>query len=242
MIRVFICEDNEIQRKRYKKVVENTIDIENLDMQLVIDTEKPEEIIEYVKTNKGIGLYFLDIELEGQKMDGIKLAAEIRKYDPLGFIVFITSHVEMSHLAFKYRIEAMEYIEKYKFDEIKERIAECILDANNRYTSSKSEIKIFNLKIEGKIIAIEQDRILFFETLSGKHKILLHGIGRQLTFSGNLNDIEKELDDNFYRCHKSYIVNKNNIRKIDTKNKIIHMLNGEECMVSYRKIKGLVVK
>ena len=242
MIRVFICEDDKIQRNVYKKVVENTIDIENLDMQLVECTERPEEIIEYVKANKGVGLYFLDIELEGQKMDGIKLADEIRKYDPLGFIVFITSHVEMSYLTFKHRIEAMDYIDKYKFNEIKERIVQCIFDANNRYASSKTDIKMFSIKVGGKLINIELDRILFFETLTGKHTVVLHAIGRQLEFIGSLNEIEKELDDTFYRCHKSYIVNKKNIREIDAKDKIVHMLNGEECMVSSRRIKELINK
>lgn len=240
MVKVFICEDNEMQRKAYKKIVENTIDIENLDMKLVVDTEKPEKIIEYVEDNKEVGLYFLDIELKGQKINGIQLADEIRKYDPLGFIVFITSHVEMSYLTFKHRIEAMDYIEKDNYDEIKNRIIECILDANNRYSSRKSNTKTFRVKIGGKILNIEQERILFFESSSGAHKVVLHSIGRQLEFVGSLNDIEKEVDDNFYRCHKSYIVNKNNIKEVDIRNKTIHMIDGRECMVSHRKLKELI--
>ena len=43
----------------------------------------------------------------------------------------------------------------------------------------------------------------------------------------------------FYRCHRSYIVNKHNIKEIDFKQSIVYMTNGETCLLSVRMKKGL---
>ncbi|MNP38101.1 accessory protein regulator protein A [compost metagenome] len=55
-----------------------------------------------------------------------------------------------------------------------------------------------------------------------------------------MKDVEEKLDSRFYRCHKSYIVNKDNIEEIDVKKRIIYMKNGEECLVSIRHMKNLI--
>lgn len=36
MLKVFICEDNNIERKKYEKIIRDIIIIENLDMEVVI--------------------------------------------------------------------------------------------------------------------------------------------------------------------------------------------------------------
>ena len=52
-------------------------------------------------------------------------------------------------------------------------------------------------------------------------------------------DIEKELDQRFYRCHRSYLVNTDNIAEIDYGQLMIRMKNGEICPVATRKKRGL---
>lgn len=54
-----------------------------------------------------------------------------------------------------------------------------------------------------------------------------------------LKDVQKKLDDNFYRCHKSFIVNKSKIKRIDKKSRIIYMINDEQCLVSIRALRSL---
>ncbi|MCI9374628.1 MAG: LytTR family transcriptional regulator, partial [Lachnospiraceae bacterium] len=43
----------------------------------------------------------------------------------------------------------------------------------------------------------------------------------------------------FVRCHRAFLVNKNNIKEVDTKNRIIYFANGETCLMSTRMMKGL---
>ena len=52
-----------------------------------------------------------DIQLEAD-INGIKLGSEIRKYDPIGNIIFVTSHSELTYLTFVYKVSAMDFIFK----------------------------------------------------------------------------------------------------------------------------------
>ncbi len=234
MLKIFVCEDNKEQRDRFAKIIKDVIIIENFDMELALAADKPEEIVAYISENTVSGLYFLDIDLKAA-INGIELAAQIRKYDPRGFIVFVTTHAEMSYLTFMYKVEAMDYIIKDNYSNIKERIHQCITDAHTKYTAKTTDLqKIFSLKTEDKIINIEYNKILFFETSPTIHKIIVHAVDRQIEFYAKMKDIEEKLDERFYRCHKSYIVNKDNIKEIDISNRCIYMINGEECLISTR--------
>ncbi|MCR3758935.1 LytR/AlgR family response regulator transcription factor [Clostridium felsineum] len=240
MLEVFICEDNLEQRKELEKIVEDFILIENLDMNVSLSTENPYDIINYITKNSVSGLYFLDVDLKAS-INGIQLAAEIRKYDPRGFIVFVTTHAEMSYLTFLYKVEAMDYIIKDSSKTVADRACQCILDAQRKYSAKITELqKNFTIKTEDRIINIEFNKILFFETSFKIHKVILHSINRQIEFYAKMKDIEAKLDDSFYRCHKSYIVNKKNIKEININKRRIYMINGEECLISTRMLKGLI--
>ncbi len=64
MLRVMICEDNEVHRVKLKQIVENTILREKLDLDIVLATENPQEIISYIKENRSTGIYLLDVDLK----------------------------------------------------------------------------------------------------------------------------------------------------------------------------------
>lgn len=242
MINVFICEDNNTQREKFKKLIEDIIMIENFDMQMTLSTENPYDIIDYLKNNNISGLYFLDVDLKTD-INGIKLAEQIREYDPRGFIVFITTHAEMSYLTFMYKVEAMDYIIKDNYKNVKERIHECIINANRKYSSKSTDLqKNFTIKSQDKIINIEYNKILFFETSTTIHKIVLHALDRQIEFYAKMKDVESKIDNRFYRCHRSFLVNKDHIKEICMSNRVIKMVNGEECLVSTRLMKDLLTK
>lgn len=242
MIKVFICEDNKKQREQFTEAIENIILIEDFDMEVALSTENPDDILAYLKDNDVSGLYFLDVDLKSN-INGIKLAELIREYDPRGFIVFVTTHAEMSYLTFIYKVEAMDYIIKDNYKNVKDRIHQCIINANKKYTSKATALqKNFNIKAKDKIINVEYDKILFFETSTIIHKVILHAIDRQIEFYANMKDIEDKLDDRFYRCHRSFLVNKNHIKEIDMHSRIIKMVNDETCLASTRLMKDLLKK
>ncbi len=239
MIKIYVCEDDDTQREKIRKIIENIVLMENIDMELSCVSENPHTILDKVKENSDVGLYFLDVDLKTD-MNGLLLAQEIRKYDPRGFIVFVTTHSEMSYLTFKYKIEALDYILKDNPNEIGERIYECIVKANQRFSSKNNKAQpVFSLKVGEKIYTVNYEDILFFETSTNVHKIILHCRNRQMEFLGKIKEIEDELDDRFYRCHRSFLANRDNIKEIDFGNRVIYMDNGDECLLSSRMMKGL---
>ncbi|SFU39895.1 two component transcriptional regulator, LytTR family [Clostridium sp. DSM 8431] len=240
MLRIFICEDNSIQQNKFKKIIEDIIMINDYDMETSLTTSDPYEILAYLKVNPTSGIYFLDVDLHSN-INGIQLAEEIRKYDPRGFIIFITSHAEMSYLTFLYKVEAMDYIIKDNYNNIRQRIHDCIQNANEKYQAiCNNSQKVFSIKANDKIVNIDFNDIIFFETSSTIHKVILHCTNRQIEFYSKMKEIEQNLDDRFCRCHNSFIVNTDKIKEIDKKRRIAYMINDEECLISTRGIKNLI--
>ena len=239
MLKIYVCEDIEVQRNKIKKTIENIVLMEDLDMEIGCVSKNPHTILEKVKEREDVGIYFLDIDL-GADMTGLTLAQEIRKYDPRGFIIFVTTHSEMSYMTFIYKLEALDFILKDNPEELDRRVYECILKANQRFASVNNKVQAnFSVKVNEKVITVDYDEILFFETSTNVHKIILHCKKREMEFWGKIKDIEKEVDERFYRCHRSFLVNKDNIREIDFRNRVIYMVNGDECLISTRMMKGL---
>lgn len=209
-------------------------------MKIALSTHDPYELIDYVSKDKDISIYFLDINLQSD-INGLDLASMIRKYDPTGTIIFITTHSEMSYLTFLYKIEAMDYIVKDDFFKLEERINDCILQANKKFSLNVIKPKKnLTVKIYDTIINIDYDNILFLKTAPNSHKIIVQAINRQVEFYGKLKDVESKLPENFYRCHKCCIINKNFIQQIDIKNKIITMNSSFECPSSAKALKYLI--
>lgn len=239
MIDIYICEDNQKQLNLFKKYIENSIMIECLDMRIVLATSDPHDILREILTAGNTGLFFLDIDLKSD-VNGLTLAQRIRQMQPRCFIIFITSHSEMSFLTFQYKVEALDFIIKDTSEHIKTKIHECLLDVDRKYTSLNNSInRTFIINQNDKRIVIDYNDIIFFETSNNIHKIILHANKRVIEFTGQLKDIEKQLDYRFYRCHRSYIINKDNISEVNLNNLIVHMNNGESCPVSVRLKKGL---
>jgi two-component system response regulator AgrA len=238
MLDIFVCEDHTEQRRTIVQILQNTVLIEELDMQLVLDAGDPYVLLEKVKTNQNTGIYFLDIDLNSD-MNGMKLAQQIRLYDPRGFIIFITAHSELSYMTFQYRVEAMDFVLKDNPAEAKVKIRECLLNAMERYTLQTNKThKVYTTQVGGRKISVDYEDIFFFETSSNIHKVILHAKDRQIEFSSSIKELASTLGDNFVRCHRSFLVNRNNIKEVDAKNRIIYFTNGETCLMSTRMMKG----
>lgn len=239
MLDIFVCEDDAAQRRAIVQIIRNTVLIEELDMQLILEAGDPYVLLEKVRTGTNTGIYFLDIDL-GSDINGMKLAQLIRLYDPRGFIVFITAHSELSYMTFQYQVEAMDFVLKDTPAEAKVKIRQCLLNAMERYALQTSRThKVYTIETGGRKISIDYDDILFFETSSNIHKVILHAKDRQIEFFSTIKDLLKAFGDDFVRCHRSFLVNKKNIKEVDTKNRIIHFINGETCLMSTRMMKEL---
>ena len=239
MLDIFVCEDDAVQRRTIVQTIQNTVLIEELDMQFVLNTGDPYVLLEKIKTSQNTGIYFLDIDL-GSSINGMKLAQQIRLFDPRGFIIFITAHSELSYMTFQYRVEAMDFVLKDNPAEAEVKIRECLLNAMERHTLQTNRVhKVYTIETGGRKISIDYDDILFFETSRNIHKVILHAKDRQIEFFSTIKELLNALDGDFVRCHRSFLVNKKNIKEVNTKNRIIYFTNGETCLMSTRMMKEL---
>ena len=240
MLSIFICEKDLVQQARLGKIIQNYIMIEDLDMKLVLSTDNPTAILDYVRENSEMGgLYFLEVDLN-HKMDGIALAVQIRELDPLGKIVFITNHGELAYSTFEHKIEALDYIIKdIDLGEMKSRIVQCVQIAHDRQLTNKKRSKhYFTIKAAGKTDIIPLREIMFFETSPARNRLLLHLENSKIHFRGIMKDVEKH-NPAFVRVHHAVVANKHSIKSIDAKKMQIEFVNGETCLVSVRKLNVL---
>jgi two-component system response regulator AgrA len=238
MLSVFICEDDLEEKEKITKCVSSYITMRELCMEVAFSTVSPEEVLNFRQNNTVDGLYFLDLELNAS-MDGLELAAKLREIDPRSFIVFITSYAEKMHLTFKYKVEAMDYITK-DIIEIDSRIQECIDKAYAMYTKKPSpfHFKYIINSAESSIISLERSKILYFEAKGG-HTIYVYSEQGRYCFIGNLTDIHESMGSDFFRCHKSVLVNLIRITELHIKEKKVLLGESAECEISDRCMKQL---
>ncbi|MBU3157716.1 LytTR family DNA-binding domain-containing protein (plasmid) [Clostridium estertheticum] len=243
MLGIILCEDNEHQKKQIESIIKNELINLKINLEIELSTKKYEEVIAYVKSNKKRSfIYFLDVDLKDQ-ISGIELAKIIRRYDSNGYIVFITSHSELSLLTFKYKVQALDYILKSDSKNIKKKISECILEACKDYDKNNIEKEdTITINLGNRINKFSLYDILFFETTSIAHKLRLHTLNGEFEFYGKLKELDVNLNSYFYKAHKSYVVNIANISSIDKHNHIIHFVNDETCFVSLMYLNGLIKK
>ncbi|MCL2866055.1 MAG: LytTR family DNA-binding domain-containing protein [Lachnospiraceae bacterium] len=240
MLSIFICEHDAMQRERVEHTVQNHILLADFDMKLVMSTDNPQKILNYLRMHpKTIGLYFLGVNF-GQQINGFTLASEIRERDLLGHIVFVTIHSELTLLTFSLKIEALDYIIKRKdYEETKQRITKSIDVAYQRYLATRKESnQHFLVNIGGKVHVFALRDIMFFETSGERNHVILHLVNRKLHFRYLLKDAES-YHHSFLRVHNSYVANVENIDYIDKEKMELKMINGEYCRISTRGLAAL---
>ena len=239
MLDIFVCITSETEREDFLKIVEKTIFVKNLDMKITKLTGNPYDILEMVKKRKEPAIYFLNVFFETD-INGIQLGAKLREYDELGVIVYITQHIELLYLSYIYKVEALDYILKNDVKNLEERVESCLERADKKLGFDNVEMKKIKVKQGDIVFSISIDDILYFETSEKPHRIILHKKEEKLEFVGNLKSLEISIGTDFFRCHKSYLINKSKVKEINIKEKTVLMDNNEVCLVSKRFINDLI--
>jgi two-component system, LytTR family, response regulator AgrA len=245
MLGIIICEDNNYQRKLIEDIVKDALINLKYDLKIDLSTDNPSEVVNYVKINKEkTFIYLLDVDLKNET-DGLTLAKIIRQYDSKGYIVFITSHIELSFLTFQYKVQALDYIIKCNSQSLESKIMECLTAAYKDYKNMNLKVyekNMMPINFGNTIMNFDLDEILFFETTAVDHKLRIHTYKGQFDFYGKMKDIEVNVTSDYYRTHRSYLVNTAKIKSIDKNSLTINMINDETCYVASRFMKGLIKK
>ena len=111
MIGIYLCDDEDSVRHQIQTALEWKIIVANYDMEVVCSAAKAQELLDAVEDSKQ-GVYFLDVDLKDEEWDGFRLGRELRRRDPRGTLVYITSYEDLAWHTFQYHLEAFDYIVK----------------------------------------------------------------------------------------------------------------------------------
>lgn len=207
MFRIAVCDDESLFTNELKRLISNYM--MEKDFVFKIDTFGSGEAlvdlgIEVVRYT----VVFLDINMD--KIDGIRTAEKIREVSKDILIVFVTAYVNYSLEG--YRLAAFRYLLKgnANFQSTVNECMDAIMDKIN-YSVAK---KKFEFKEGTKEISLE--RLLYIE--SNLHKLEFHVMEDDMvvyTIYGTLNTLEEELaEKDFIRIHQSHLVNKKYIKNV----------------------------
>lgn len=236
MIQIYLCEDNQTQLETYSKIIRDFLVFDETGFVFALATSDPYVLLEKRKENKNPGLYFLDIDLQA-RINGLELAQQIRRLDPRGYIVFITTHSEMLSLTFEYKVEAMDFILKDRPEQLSDRIRHCIHTAKENDTRfQKQKENIIAIKIDNVLVRLNQNDIIFVELDSSPHRLIIHTSHGVKRIPGTLKELETNLDSRFCRCHNSVLVNIEHVISFNRASRQLLMDNNEICPVSMRML------
>lgn len=172
---------------------------------------------------------FMDVEMSG--MDGFEAARRCKEKNRDTMLVFLTTHTELSRRG--YIVNAFRYVDKKNIDEELSEVLEAINDL-----CMKNHVLKFHMIRTGEIEVPIGD-ILYIET--DKRNIVVHTSDNRLISNRKIDELEEELKDyGFFRCHKSYLVNLENIAQLGKTD--VYFKNGEKAMVSVRRCSDLKQK
>ena len=211
MIKVMVVEDEEQIRSILGKMIEK-----NEGCSVVASCGNfAAAISDFIRLRPEV--VFMDIDLGGES--GLECAKAITEVDPKVKIVFATAHSE--YMANAFEIYAFDYLVK-PFDMA--RIAKTLDRIKSMSTGSdavkelsdKAEGSCEKLIIRGKeeINIVDVDDIIMIERSDGVSRIVTKD--EVYLTSQSLTSLEEKLDpEQFIRCHKSYIIRTDAVRKLE---------------------------
>jgi two-component system response regulator AgrA len=243
MIRIYICEDDksflDILKNMIVKIIAEEIDG---NAKIMCAALNPAEILTLTEEDKKPALYFLDVDLGVDVMSGIELGRNIRIINPGAYVVMITAHADKAFLTYKYKLGAKGYILKEQIEKVETDLREHIINAYEVLAKNQvEEQKIIAFRNNGNVFTMYANQIYYIEVVATtQRKLRIYGKNEILEANAMLHEIEQQLDEAFYQCKKSYIVNMNHIKEINSKTRKVVLMNGAEIPISIQRHRAFV--
>ena len=213
MINFVLCDDNIMVLSKLKEMLNSIFLKYDFDATVKLATNSTKELIKFVNSNR-IDVLFMDIDLN-TKENGIEIAKLIRKSNKSLYLIFVTAHFE--YIISSFECKTFDFIQKPFTYARLERTILRIFDDIDGFNS-----RFIDINNSGQII--NRDSIDFIE--KDGMKAIYKTINESFESYCSFNQIETTLPQNFVRCHKSFIVNINNIHHVDSKSNTIFFQDG----------------
>lgn len=232
MINFIIYEDDKALKRTYKNIIRSFMG--NLAYEIYDFNKFNMEVYDKIKNIMGKKIFLLDAEIT--LVGGLKVARYIRNSgDWESQIIVVTTCERYIDFGFTTRLLMIDFISK--FSDINKELY-CSLNVAYNILNNQDTLT-FNCN--GEIFQLLYSDIYYIEkNLNGNDSTIITK-GDNYVIKSSINRIMEKIGDDprFFKCHRSCIVNLNNICSFDINNNIIRFKDKEINLVSRNKRKEL---
>lgn len=214
MLRIAVCDDEETICSKIEKII---LDYGRTN-EIKLDIEafyNGEDLLKLIQQEQQFDLIFLDIEM--CHMNGIEVGKIIREKmkNELTKIVYISA--VQGYAMELFEVRPLHFLIKPISEE------KVIWAVTKTMELMENNEAVFEFTCNKTKEWVPLKNVIYFISEARKVKIITeHG---DKEFYGKLSDVEKQLNHNFLRIHKSYCVNRNYVLEYTYKN--VRLCNGE---------------
>ncbi len=234
MINFIIYEDKKEWQEKYHNIILKIIGKKKDKYHIIrIDKYTPDVKLK-LQNLVGKKIYLLDLEVPGKT--GLDLAREIRKAnDWISPIIIITQYDKFKNEGFTSKVLMLDFLTKD--NNLEKKLFETLKIAYHIAIHNKS----YNFTYNNEFYQIPLDDILYFEKDLNQNYTNIITKNTMFKIKQSISHIEQELINipEFYKTHRSCIVNLNNITKISWKCNTIYFKDQQINLISRDKKKSL---
>ena len=198
--KVAICDDSDADRRYIMDMVRSWASAAGHEVQIDGFPSAESFLFRYAGESD-YDILLLDIEMGA--MDGVTMAKELRKSNDTVQIIFITGYSD--YISEGYEVAALHYLMKPVNEEklclVLDRAAEKL---------AKNE-RILNFEVSGEMVRVPIYQIRYADVLG--NYVTVHA-QTDVTVKMTLGELEKQLDERFYRVGRSALVNLMQISRV----------------------------
>lgn len=198
--KIAICDDEPSAIEYISSIVTTWATEQNHDLQLCFFSSAENFLFHYEEEND-YDILLLDVEMG--EMDGVSLAKKIRQTNETVQIIFITGYSD--YISEGYEVSALHYLMK---PVKKEKLFEVLNRATEKLQKNE---RMLTLELSSEMVRIPLHEIRYLD-VTGNY-VTIHG-KVDYTVKKTLGEMQKELDERFYKVGRSCIVNLNMIQRV----------------------------
>lgn len=198
--KIAICDDSDADRRYIMDMVLSWASAAGHEVQIDGFPSAESFLFRYAGESD-YDILLLDIEMGA--MDGVTMAKELRKSNDTVQIIFITGYSD--YISEGYEVAALHYLMKPVNEEklclVLDRAAEKL---------AKNE-RVLNFEVSGEMVRVPIYQIRYADVLG--NYVTVHA-QTDVTVKMTLGELEKQLDERFYRVGRSALVNLTQISRV----------------------------
>ena len=198
--KIAICDDSDADRQYVLNMV-NTWAAQTGHAVHTDTFSSAENFLFHYSEESDYDILLLDIELEA--MDGVTMAKQLRKSNDTVQIVFITGYAD--YISEGYEVAALHYLMK----PVKEEKLCSVLDRATEKLARNE--KVLNLGSGGEMVRVPVYQIRYADVFG--NYVTIHALF-DVTVKMTLGELERQLDERFYRAGRSCVVNLTQISRV----------------------------